>query len=103
MAPDNRLSPAILDQKWLLTTNHIFTIKRFKILFYLIDFMLICYKKNLTAKADGQFYLHLAFLGPCVTYYVDPFKFCNVQTPLMLHLNLVLIYSPLLFMKYYLI
>ena len=40
MAPDNRLSPAVLDQKWLLTTSHIFTIKWFKIEFHFIDFIM---------------------------------------------------------------
>ena len=63
MAADNRLSPAIIDKKWLLTTSHIFTIKWFKMGFHLIEIILICDKKILTAKANGQFYLHSCIFG----------------------------------------
>ena len=41
----------------------------------------------------------LAFLGPCVTFICRLLVF-NVWTPIMLHLNLVLIYCLLLFMKH---
>ena len=76
MAADNRLSPAILDQKWLLTTSHIFTIKWFNMVFHLIDFILICYKKILIAKANGQFY----FWGPVLRIHVDSLVFSCMDT-----------------------
>ena len=65
MAADNRLSPAILDQKWLLTTSHIFTIKWFKMLFHLTVFILICYKKYSHSKGKWPVLLvFLHFWGP---------------------------------------
>ena len=40
-----------------------FTIKWFKMGFHLIDVIIICDKKILTAKANGQFYLHSCIFG----------------------------------------
>ena len=81
MAADNRLSPAVLDQIWLLTTSHIFTIKWFKMVFHLIDFILIYVIKNSHSK--GKWPVLLAFLyfwGPVLHIHVDSSVFSCMDT-----------------------
>ena len=71
MAADNRLSPAILDQKWLMTTSYIFTIKWFITMFYLIDFILICYKNSNSKSKWLVLLMFLHFWGPVLRIYGD--------------------------------
>ena len=91
-AADNRLSPAVLDHKWLLTTSHIFTVKWFKMVFHLIDFILICYEKNFHNK--GKWPVLLAFLyfwGPVLRIHVDSLVFSCMDTK-----NVAFKFSPYL-------
>ena len=61
--------------KWLLTTSHIFTIKWLKMVFHFINFILICYKKILIVKANGQFYLHICIFGALCYIYMWTLSF----------------------------
>ena len=88
MAADNRLSPAILDQKWLLTTSHIVPIKWFKMVFHLIDLILTCYKNS---HSKAKWPVFLAFLGPCVTYTCGLLVFSCMDTN-----NITFKFSPYL-------
>ena len=96
MAADNRLSLAILDQKRLLTTSHIFTVKWFKMVFHLIEFILICFRKILIAKANGQFYLCSCIFGTLCYIYMWTLSFLMFFFFLMDTNNVAFKFSPYL-------